>query len=73
MRVCANSWATKWCESGPGPLYAESSPREESAFVRVMPLPADWVGRRKVRCTDRVHAQRPTRQRTRVFFEEVFA
>ena len=58
----------KWCESGPDPAYAESSATKESAFVRVMLLPADWIGRRKIRCTDR-----PARQRAGVFLEEAFA
>ncbi len=56
----------KWCESGPEPVYAESSATEESAFVRVMLLPSEWIGRRNIRCTDR-----PTRQRARVFLEEL--
>ncbi len=73
MRVCANSWATKWCESGPEPVYAESSAREGSTFVQVMLLPAEWIGRQQIRYTDRTHADRPSRQPAKVFFEEMFA
>ena len=62
-----------WFESGPEPVYAESSATEESAFVRVMLLPAEWVGRRTIRYTDPADADRPARQRARVFLEESLA
>ena len=65
-----NPWATKWCESGPEPVYAESSATKESAFVRVMLLPIEHIDRRNIHCTDRTHADRPTRPRARVFLEE---
>ena len=59
-----------WFESGPEPVYAESSATEETAFVRVMLLPAEWAGRRTIRYTDPADADRPTRQRARVLLEE---
>ena len=59
-----------WFESGPEPVYAESSATEPSAFVRVMLLPAEWAGRRTIRYTDPADADRPARQRARVFGEE---
>ena len=59
-----------WFESGPEPVYAESSASEESAFVRVMLLPAEWAGKRTIRYTDPADADRPARQRARVFLEE---
>ena len=59
-----------WFESGPEPVYAESSAAEESAFVRVMLLPAEWAGRRTIRYTDPADADRPARQRATVFGEE---
>ena len=59
-----------WFESGPEPVYAESSATEESAFVRVMLLPAEWAGRRTIRYTDPADADQPARQRARVFGEE---
>ena len=62
-----------WFESGPEPVYAESSTTEPSAFVRVMLLPAEWAGRRTIRYTDPADADRPARQRARVFGEEVLA
>ena len=59
-----------WFESGPEPVYAESSAAEPSAFVRVMLLPAEWAGRRTIRYTDPADADRPARQRAMVFGEE---
>ncbi len=59
-----------WLESGPEPVYAESSANEETAFVRVMLLPAEWAGRRTIRYTDPADADRPARQRATVFGEE---
>jgi hypothetical protein len=59
-----------WFESGPEPVYAESSATEETAFVRVMLLPAEWAGRRTIRYTDPADADRPARQRATVFGEE---
>ena len=60
-----------WFESGPEPVYAVSSAREESAFVRVMLLPAEWAGRRTIRYLDPAHASRPARQRARMLSEEL--
>ena len=59
-----------WFESGPEPVYAESSATEPSAFVRVMLLPAEWAGRRTIRYTHPADADRPARQRATVFGEE---
>ena len=68
MRVCAKSWTATWFESGREPVYAESSETKESALVRLMLLPAEWIGRQNIRCADR-----PTRQGARVFLEEPLA
>ncbi len=59
-----------WFESGPEPVYAESSATQETAFVRVMLLPTAWAGRRTIRYTDPADAHRPARQRAKVFLEE---
>ncbi|MDE0653391.1 MAG: hypothetical protein OXI26_07040 [bacterium] len=59
-----------WFESGPEPVYAESSAAGETAFVRVLLLPAEWAGKRTIRYTDPTDADRPARQRARVFGEE---
>ena len=60
-----------WFESGPEPVYAVSSAREESAFVRVMLLPAEWAGQRTIRYLDPADASLPARQRARVLREEL--
>ena len=62
-----------WFESGPEPVYAESSATEETAFVRVMLLRAEWAGKRTIRYTNPADADRPARQRARVFLEEPLA
>ncbi|MCY3561531.1 MAG: cupin domain-containing protein [bacterium] len=62
-----------WFESGPEPVYAESSAVEETAFVRVMLLPAEWAGRRTICYADPADADRPARQRARVLLEEPLA
>ena len=62
-----------WFESGPEPVYAESSASDETAFVRVMLLPKEWAGRRTIRYTDPADADRPALQRARVFLEEPLA
>lgn len=62
-----------WFESGPDPVYAESSKTDESAFARVMILPARWAGRRTIRYTDPADARRPALQRARVLVEERLA
>ena len=62
-----------WFESGPEPVYAESSATDETAFVRVMLLPAEWAGRRTIRYTDPADADRPALQRAKVFLEEPLA
>ena len=41
-----------WFESGPDVVYAEASPTEETAFVRVMLLPSEWAGKRTIRYVD---------------------
>ena len=58
-----------WFESGPEPVYADSSASEESAFVRVMLLPAEWAGQRTIRYLDPADASRPGGQRARILRE----
>ena len=62
-----------WFEIGPEPVLAEASRTEDSAFVRVMLLPAEWAGRRTIRYVDRVEAGRPGRQRAKVLLEAPLA
>ena len=41
-----------WYETGPDPVYAAASDTEETAFVRVLVLPAEWAGKRTIRYVD---------------------
>ena len=41
-----------WYETGPDPVFAAASETEETAFVRVMVLPAEWEGKRTIRYVD---------------------
>lgn len=58
-----------WFESGPEPVYAAASPHEETAFVRVMLLPAEWEGRRTIRYVDEADAAKPKTQRATILLE----
>lgn len=59
-----------WFESGPDPIYAEASPTEPGAFVRVLVLPVEWAGRRTIRYIDAEDEERPRLQKATVFLEE---
>jgi quercetin dioxygenase-like cupin family protein len=56
-----------WFERGPEPVYAVAGP--ESAFVRVLLLPAEWEGKRTVRYLDPADDDKPRLQRATVFFD----
>jgi len=59
-----------WLEEADDPVLATASPTEETAFVRVMLLPAEWAGRRTIRYLDPADDERPKLQRVKVFLEE---
>jgi quercetin dioxygenase-like cupin family protein len=59
-----------WFEAGPAPVYAVASPDEESAFVRVMLVPAELEGHRTIRYVDPADEDRPKLQRARIYFEQ---
>jgi len=46
-----------------------ASPTEDTAFVRVMLLPAEWAGRRTIRHLDPADDERPKLQRATVLLE----
>ncbi len=48
-KTTTHSAGDAWFESGPDVVYAEATPVEETAFVRVMLLPDRWAGRRTIR------------------------
>ena len=58
-----------WYETGSDPVYAEASPTEETAFVRVLVLPAEWAGRRTISYVDPADEEKPKLQRARIYLE----
>ena len=58
-----------WFEAGPEPVYAAAAVEGETAFVRVLLLPAEWTGKRTIRYVDPADEDRPKLQRPTVFFD----
>ncbi len=58
-----------WFESGPEPVLATASLHTETAFVRVLILPAEWTGKRTIRYVDPADEEKPKLQRPTVFFD----
>ena len=59
-----------WFESGPEPVVRGARPTElETAFVRVLVLPAEWAGKRTIRYVDPADEEKPKLQRATVFLE----
>ena len=59
-----------WFEGAEQPVLATASPREETAFVRVLLLPGEWAGKRTIRYLDPADEARPKLQRATVLLEE---
>ena len=59
-----------WYESGPEPVFAAASPDDETAFVRVMLVPAELAGQRTIRYVDPADDEKPKLQRARIYLEE---
>lgn len=68
-RVTAYGPGGAWFESGPEPVFAVASPSEETAFVRLLVLPAEWEGKRTIRYVDPADEDKPKLQRATVFLE----
>jgi quercetin dioxygenase-like cupin family protein len=62
-----------WFESGPEPVFAEASPDEETAFVRVMLVPRELEGQRTIRYVDPADDEKPKLQRARIYLEQPLA
>jgi quercetin dioxygenase-like cupin family protein len=62
-----------WFESGPDPVLATAGEEGETAFVRVLLLPAEWEGKRTIRYVDPADEEKPKRQRPTVFFDRAVA
>jgi len=59
-----------WFERGPDHVLATASDREDTAFVRVLLLPAEWAGRRTIRYVEPADEEKPKLQRATVFLEQ---
>jgi quercetin dioxygenase-like cupin family protein len=59
-----------WLEEADDPVLATASAIEETAFVRVLVLPAEWAGRRTIRYLDPADEAKPKLQRATVLLEE---
>ena len=59
-----------WYETGPDPVFAAASETEETAFVRVLVLPAEWAGKRTIAYVDPADVERPKLQRARIYLEQ---
>jgi quercetin dioxygenase-like cupin family protein len=58
-----------WHEGAYDPVVATASATADTAFVRVMVLPAEWAGRRTIRYVDPADEDRPRLQRATVLLE----
>jgi quercetin dioxygenase-like cupin family protein len=59
-----------WYEGANDPVLATASAVEDTAFVRVLLLPAEWAGRRTIRYVDPADENEPRLQRATVLLEE---
>ena len=59
-----------WFEGPDYPVLATASATEDTAFVRVMVLPAEWEGKRTIRYLDPADEDKPKLQRPTVFFDQ---
>ena len=58
-----------WFEGADDPVLATASPTVDTAFVRVLLLPAEWAGKRTIRYVDPADRERPQLQRATVLRE----
>ena len=59
-----------WYEDADDPVLASASPTADTAFVRVMLLPAEWAGKRTIRYLDPADEAKPKLQRATVLLEK---
>jgi hypothetical protein len=59
-----------WLEEANDPVLATASPTEDTAFVRVLLLPAEWAGKRTIRYLDPADELKPKLQQAAVLLEE---
>ncbi len=58
-----------WFEGADDPVLATASATQDTAFVRVMLLPAEWAGRRTIRYLDPADEDKPRLQRATILRE----
>jgi hypothetical protein len=58
-----------WFEDADDPVLATASATEDTAFVRVLLLPAEWAGRRTIRYVDPADEDKPRLQRATILRE----
>jgi quercetin dioxygenase-like cupin family protein len=58
-----------WFEGRDQPVLATASKSEDTAFVRVLLLPAEWAGKRTIRYLDPADEGKPKLQRAQVLLE----
>jgi quercetin dioxygenase-like cupin family protein len=63
------STGESWLEGANDPVLATASATDDTAFVRVMLLPAEWAGRRTIRYVDPADEDKPRLQRATVLLE----
>jgi quercetin dioxygenase-like cupin family protein len=59
-----------WFEGADYPVLATADDTVDSAFVRVLLLPAEWAGKRTIRYLDPTDEEKPKLQRATVFLEQ---
>ena len=59
-----------WFEGIDEPVLATASPAGDTAFVRVLLLPAEWAGKRSIRYLDPADDEKPKLQRASVLLEK---
>ena len=59
-----------WFEDADDAVLATASTTEETSFVRVLLLPAEWAGRRTIRYLDPADEEKPKLQRAQILLEE---
>jgi quercetin dioxygenase-like cupin family protein len=59
-----------WFEGAGDPVLATASASEDTAFVRMLLLPAEWAGKRTIRYMDPADEDKPRLQRATVLSEE---
>lgn len=59
-----------WFEGADDPVLATASELEDTAFVRVLLLPAEWAGKRTIRYVDPADEDKPRLQRAAILTEE---